>query len=368
SAAVGRQWSLLNTNSRFHYAAVTEFSERLAALAPEGLDTVFLVNSGSEANDLAIRLAWAHSGARNMISLLEAYHGWTVASDAVSTSIADNPQALTTRPDWVHPVVSPNTYRGPFRGEDSTVGYVDAVSRKLADLDEKGGKLAGFISEPVYGNAGGIPLPSGYLEAVYAMVRERSGVCIADEVQVGYGRLGHHFWGFEQQGVVPDIITVAKGMGNGHPLGAVITRREIADALEKEGYFFSSAGGSPVSSVVGLTVLDILHDDALQENARAVGTHLKSRLEALGDRFPLVGAVHGMGLYLGVEFARDRETLEPATEETAAICDRLLDLGIVMQPTGDHLNVLKIKPPLCLARESADFFADMLGRVLEEGW
>ncbi|WKL41006.1 aminotransferase [Sinorhizobium meliloti] len=368
SAAVGRQWSLLNTNSRFHYAAVTEFSERLAALAPEGLDTVFLVNSGSEANDLAIRLAWAHSGARNMISLLEAYHGWTVASDAVSTSIADNPQALTTRPDWVHPVVSPNTYRGPFRGEDSTVGYVDAVSRKLADLDEKGGKLAGFISEPVYGNAGGIPLPSGYLEAVYAMVRERSGVCIADEVQVGYGRLGHHFWGFEQQGVVPDIITVAKGMGNGHPLGAVITRREIADALEKEGYFFSSAGGSPVSSVVGLTVLDILHDDALQENARAVGTHLKSRLEALEDRFPLVGAVHGMGLYLGVEFVRDRETLEPATEETAAICDRLLDLGIVMQPTGDHLNVLKIKPPLCLARESADFFADMLGRVLEEGW
>jgi Ser/Thr protein kinase RdoA (MazF antagonist)/4-aminobutyrate aminotransferase-like enzyme len=368
SAAVGRQWSLLNTNSRFHYAAVTEFSERLAALAPEGLDTVFLVNSGSEANDLAIRLAWANSGARNMISLLEAYHGWTVASDAVSTSIADNPQALTTRPDWVHPVVSPNTYRGPFRGEGSTGDYVDAVSRKLAELDEKGGKLAGFISEPVYGNAGGIPLPSGYLEAVYAMVRERSGVCIADEVQVGYGRLGHHFWGFEQQGVVPDIITVAKGMGNGHPLGAVITRREIADALEKEGYFFSSAGGSPVSSVVGLTVLDILHDDALQENARAVGTHLKSRLEALGDRFPLVGAVHGMGLYLGVEFVRDRETLEPATEETAAICDRLLDLGIVMQPTGDHLNVLKIKPPLCLARESADFFADMLARVLEEGW
>ncbi|ABR61410.1 aminotransferase [Sinorhizobium medicae] len=368
SAAVGRQWSLLNTNSRFHYAAVAEFSERLAALAPEGLDTVFLVNSGSEANDLALRLAWAASGARNVVSLLEAYHGWTVASDAVSTSIADNPQALTTRPDWVHPVVSPNTYRGPFRGEGSTGDYVDAVSRKLRELDEKGGKLAGFISEPVYGNAGGIPLPPGYLEAVYALVRARGGVCIADEVQVGYGRLGHYFWGFEQQGVVPDIITVAKGMGNGHPLGAVITRRTIADALEEEGYFFSSAGGSPVSSVVGLTVLDILHDEALTENARSVGDYLKGRLEALVERFPLAGAVHGMGLYLGVEFVRDRETLEPATEETAAICDRLLDLGVIMQPTGDHLNVLKIKPPLCLARESADFFADTLGRVLEEGW
>ncbi|MGH6810062.1 MAG: aminotransferase class III-fold pyridoxal phosphate-dependent enzyme, partial [Ensifer adhaerens] len=201
-----------------------------------------------------------------------------------------------------------------------------------------------------------------------AMVRQRGGVCIADEVQVGYGRLGDYFWGFEEQGVVPDIITVAKGMGNGHPLGAVITRREIADALEKEGYFFSSAGGSPVSSVVGQTVLDLLEEEKLQENARVVGGYLKTRLEALVQRFPFVGAVHGMGLYLGVEFVRDRETLEPATEETAAICDRLLQLGVIMQPTGDHLNVLKIKPPLCLSRESADFFADMLTRVLVEGW
>jgi 4-aminobutyrate aminotransferase-like enzyme len=167
---------------------------------------------------------------------------------------------------------------------------------------------------------------------------------------------------------VPDIITTAKGMGNGQPLGAVITRREIADSLEREGYFFSSAGGSPVSCVVGMTVLDIMQQEDLQQNARDVGGHLKARLEALGQRFPLVGAVHGMGLYLGLEFVRDRETLEPATEETAAICDRLLDLGVIMQPTGDHLNVLKIKPPLCLARESADFFAEALEKVLSEGW
>jgi len=368
ASAVGRQWSLLNTNSRFHYASVAEFSTRLAALAPDGLDTVFLVNSGSEANDLALRLAWAYSGARNVVSLLEACHGWTVASDAVSTSIADNPQALETRPAWVHPVPAPNTYRGEFRGADTTDSYVRSVVTKLTELDAAGEKLAGFICEPVYGNAGGIPLPKGYLDAVYAMVRSRGGVCIADEVQVGYGRLGDYFWGFEEQGVVPDIITIAKGMGNGHPLGAVITRREIAEALEKEGYFFSSAGGSPVSSVVGQTVLDILTEERLPENARVVGGHLKARLEALGQRFPLIGAVHGMGLYLGVEFVRDRETLLPATEETAAICNRLLELGVIMQPTGDHLNVLKIKPPLCLSRESADFFADMLARVLEEGW
>lgn len=366
--AVWRQWSMLNTNSRFHYASVAEFSERLASLAPEGLDTVFLVNSGSEANDLALRLAWAATGARNMLCLLEGYHGWSVASDAVSTSIADNPQALSTRPSWVHPVVSPNTYRGPYRGAGTTADYVATVAPVLDELEARGEALAGFICEPVYGNAGGIALPEGYLEAVYAMVRERGGLCIADEVQVGYGRLGHFFWGFEQQGVVPDIICTAKGMGNGHPLGAVITTRAIADALEREGYFFSSSGGSPVSCVVGMTVLDILEAEGLQKNAATVGDHLKARLEALGERFPIVGAVHGMGLYLGVEFVRDRDTLAPATEETAAICDRLLQLGVLMQPTGDYLNVLKIKPPLCLTRDSADFFADMLARVLEEGW
>ncbi|GAJ94400.1 aminotransferase [Rhizobium rhizogenes] len=366
TAAVEQQWSRLNTNSRFHYAAVTEFSERLAALAPEGLDSVFLVNSGSEANDLAIRLAWAHTGKKNMLCLLEAYHGWTLASDAVSTSVADNPQALTTRPDWVHPVVSPNTYRGPFRGPDSGADYVAGVTTPLETIDEKGDGLAGFIAEPVYGNAGGIALPRGYLTDVYAAVRQRGGLCVADEVQVGYGRLGHHFWGFEQQGVVPDIITIAKGMGNGHPLGAVITRKEIAASLEKEGYFFSSAGGSPVSSVVGLTVLDIIRDEGLQENAHVVGDHLKAGLIALMEHFPLIGAVHGTGLYLGVEFVRNRETLTPATEETADICDRLLDLGVIMQPTGDHLNVLKIKPPLCLSSESADFFVKALEKALED--
>lgn len=366
--AAGHQWSLLNTNSRFHYAGIAEFSERLAALAPEGLDTVLLVNSGSEAVDLALRLAWAWSGAKNIVSLLEAYHGWTMASDAVSTSIADNPAALTTRPAWVHPVVSPNTYRGPYRGPDSGPAYAAHVRQTLETLDAKGERLAGFICETVYGNAGGIPLPDGYLKEVYGLVRQRGGLCIADEVQVGYGRLGHSFWGFEQQGVVPDIITVAKGMGNGHPLGAVITRREVADALEREGYFFSSSGGSPVSCAIGMTVLDIMRDEGLQDNARVVGDHLKARLEALCQRHPIAGAVHGLGLYLGLEFVRDRNTLAPATQETAAICDRLLDLGILMQPTGDHLNVLKIKPPLCLSVESADFFVDMLDRVLTDGW
>ncbi|MBV4554741.1 aminotransferase [Pseudomonas sp. SWRI102] len=367
AAVAARQWSLLNTNSRFHYAAIAEFSERLLALAPSNMDRVFLVNSGTEANDLAIRLAWAYSKGRDMLSVLEAYHGWSVAADAVSTSIADNPQALSSRPDWVHPVTAPNTYRGEFRGPDSAPDYVRSVEHNLAKIAGQKRQLAGFICEPVYGNAGGIALPPGYLKQVYALVRERGGVCIADEVQVGYGRMGEFFWGFEEQGVVPDIITMAKGMGNGQPLGAVITRREIAEALEAEGYFFSSAGGSPVSCQIGMAVLDVMEEEDLWENARVVGAHFKARLEALIDQYPLVGAVHGSGFYLGVELIRNRATLEPATEETTALCNRLRELGIFMQPTGDYLNILKIKPPMVTTRQSVDFFVNMLAKVLEEG-
>ncbi|MFK8332815.1 aminotransferase [Pseudomonas sp. BJa5] len=361
-----KQWSLLNTNSRFHYAAIAEFSERLLELAPDSMDRVFLVNSGTEANDLAIRLAWAYSGGRDMLSVLEAYHGWSVATDAISTSIADNPQALSTRPDWVHPVIAPNTYRGAYRGEQSAADYLRDVDAKLDALAGENRQLAGFICEPVYGNAGGISLPPGYLKQAYEKVRAAGGVCIADEVQVGYGRLGEYFWGFEEQGVVPDIITMAKGMGNGHPLGAVITRREIAEALEAEGYFFSSAGGSPVSCRIGMAVLDVMGEEGLWDNARDVGRHFKARLQQLVDKHPLAGAVHGSGFYLGLELVRDRSTLEPATEETTALCNRLRELGIFMQPTGDYLNILKIKPPMCTTRASVDYFVDCIDKVLSD--
>jgi 4-aminobutyrate aminotransferase-like enzyme len=290
-----------------------------------------------------------------------------VATDAISTSIADNPQALHTRPDWVHPVEAPNTFRGRYRGADSAADYLRDVDTKLADLDARGRQLAGIICEPVYGNAGGIALPAGYLREAYAKVRARGGVCIADEVQVGYGRLGEYFWGFEQQGVVPDIITMAKGMGNGQPLGVVITRRDIAEALEAEGYFFSSAGGSPVSCRIGMAVLDVMQEEGLWDNARDTGRYFKARLQALVDKHPLAGAAHGSGFYLGLELVRDRETLEPATQETQLLCDRLRELGIFMQPTGDHLNILKIKPPMCTSRASVDYFVDSIDRVLGEG-
>ncbi|WP_295120521.1 aminotransferase [uncultured Leifsonia sp.] len=362
--AVRAQWARLNTNSRFHYEELSRFTERLAAVAPDGLDTVFLVNSGSEAVDLALRLAQVHTARRTILAVTEAYHGWTVGADAVSSSLGDNPRALETRPDWVELIASPNVFHGRYRGTDSAEAYLAELDDQLARVDAAGTGLAGFIAEPVFGNAGGLMLPDGYLAGVYERVRARGGVCIADEVQVGYGRLGHFFWGSEQQGVVPDVITIAKAMGNGHPLGAVITRREIAESFAAEGSFFSSAGGSPVSSVVGLTVLDVMRDERLQQNAAAVGDHLAARLRALGERHPLVGAVHGMGLYLGVELVRDRETLNPASAEAALICERMLQEGAIVQPTGDGKNVLKIKPPLCITRESADRFVDALDLVL----
>lgn len=365
--AVSRQLRRLNTNSRFHYEAVVAFSERLAGLLPAPLDTVFLVNSGSEATDLALRVALAATGRRDIVSVLEAYHGWTSGSDAVSTSVADNPNALATRPDWVHPIEAPNPFRGLHRGADAS-RYAPEAAARIRELAADGRPPAAFIAETFYGNAGGIPLPEGYLAEVYAAVRETGGLAIADEVQAGYGRLGEWFWGFEQQGVVPDVVAVAKAMGNGYPLGAVITTREIAARFRTQGYFFSSTGGSPASSIAGLTVLDAYAAEGLQANAAATGAYLKGLLAELATRHSLIGAVHGLGLYLGVEFVRDRDTLEPATEETAAICDRLLELGVVMQPTGDHQNVLKVKPPLIVTRESADFFVEMLDLVLDQGW
>ncbi len=366
--AVERQMRLLNTNSRFHYAAVAELSERLAALAPDGLDTVFLVNSGSEAVDLALRIVRAVTGRDDVVAVQEAYHGVTMASDAVTTSLYDNPTALGSRPDWVHLVPAPNSYRGTFRGDDAGPRYAETVRETVEAMVAEGRPPAAFLCEPLFGNAGGVVLPEGYLPAVYETVRAAGGLAIADEVQVGYGRTGHHWWAFEMHGVTPDVITIAKAMGNGQPLGAVITRREVAEAFAAQGSFFSSAGGSPVSCVAGLTVLDIIEREGLQANAARVGDHLVERLRALADRFPVVGAVHGLGLYLGVELVTDRRTLEPATAQCYAVCDRLRDLGVVVQPTGERANVLKIKPPMCLTLEAADFVIDQLERVLTEGW
>ncbi|MFL6183075.1 MAG: aminotransferase [Actinomycetes bacterium] len=363
-AAVSRQLRLVNTNSRFHYGAMVEFGERLAALLPDPLDTVFLVSTGSEANEVALRLIRAATGHDDVIAVRSAYHGWTTGTDAISTSIADNPQAGSSRPPWVHVVESPNPYRGRFNGPDAGERYAADIERAIADL--RG--LGGFIAEPVYGNAGGVLLPDGYLAAAYASVRDAGGLCVADEVQVGYGRLGDYFWGFQQQGVVPDIVTMAKCTGNGIPVGAVVTTRAIADQLLAEGSFFSSMGGSPVGCAAAIATLDVLETEGLQHNAVQIGRRIADGVMGLAAEHPIIGTVHGLGLYRGVELIRDAESLEPAGAEAAAICERMRELGIIVQPTGDHLNVLKIKPPLCIDEAAADAFVDALAVTLRDGW
>ena len=362
--AAAAQWRRLNTNSRFHYGELVRYSERLAALAPTGLDTVFLVNSGTEAVDLALRLVRAATGRPTVVALREAYHGWSMGSDAVSSSLNDNPHALETRPDWVRLADTPNPIRGTHRGPDSGPAYVADLERLVASLVAEGTPPAALIGEAVFGNGGGVLLPDGYLAGAYAAIRAAGGLCIADEVQVGFGRLGHHFWAFDQQGAVPDVITIAKSIGNGQPLGAVITTRAIAEAFAAEGSFFSSAGGSPVSCLIGNTVLDILDDEGLVDNARTVGDHLQAELTALGARHTSVGAVHGLGLYLGVELVSDRDAMTPDAALASAVCEALLDEGVIVLPTGDGRNVLKIKPPLTLTEADADYFVERLDAVL----
>ena len=367
--AVARQLRRLNTNSRFLYRVMVDFAEALAARFPAPLDTVLLVNTGSEANELALRLAHTATGAHDVLAVRGAYHGWTAATDAITTSSLDNPRAPGTRPAWVHTVEAPNPYRGRFRGPDAGSRYADDVRAVLARLAAGGRRPAAFIAEPLYGNAGGVVLPDGYLREVYAAVRAAGGLAIADEVQTGYSRLGHFQWAFEQQGVVPDIVSVAKAAGNGIAVGAVVTTRAIAEAFASEGSFFSSVGGSPVACAAGLAVLETIDREGLQANARDTGGYLQAGLEGVAAAHPeIVGAVHGMGLYLGVELVRDRETLEPAEHEALAICERMLELGVIVQPTGDGNNVLKVKPPLCITPRSSDVVVEALGRTLAEGW
>jgi 4-aminobutyrate aminotransferase-like enzyme len=366
--AVSRQLQLINTNSRFHYESMVAFSERLVSLLPDPLDTVFLVSTGSEANEVALRLLRAATGSRHILAVRSAYHGWTTGTDEISTSTFDNPRAAETRPPWVHVVESPNRYRGPHRGPDAGALYATDLDRALAEVAATGERVSGFIAEPVYGNAGGVLLPDGYLQRAYASVRAAGGLCIADEVQVGYGRLGDHFWGFEQQEVVPDIVTMAKCTGNGIPVGAVVTTRAIADQLLAEGSFFSSMGGSPVGSAAALATLDAIESEGLQANAASIGRRIADGVEALAAEHSMIGTVHGLGLYRGIELVRDRETLEPASEEAMAICERMRELGVIVQPTSDHNNVLKIKPPLCIDEAAADHFVDALATTLRDGW
>ncbi len=363
-----RQMALLNTNTRYLHELAVRYAERLWATLPSPLSVCYFVNSGSEANELALRLARAYTGRRDVIVVEGAYHGNTSTLVDVSPYKHDGPGGTGT-PTWVHKVPTPDTYRGRFRRDEPLAGdrYAAFLAEAIGRMRSRGAQPSAFLCESILSAGGQIVLPEGFLTAAYAHVRRAGGLCIADEVQVGFGRTGAHFWAFEAQDVVPDIVTLGKPMGNGHPLGAVITTPEIAAAFANGMEYFSTFGGNPVSCAIGLAVLDVIADEGLQDNALRVGERLRTGLRELASRHPAVGDVRGLGLFLGVELVRDRTTLEPAGEEAGTVASRMRERGVLVSTDGPLHNVLKIKPPLVFTMEDADHLVTTLDTVMSEG-
>lgn len=361
------QMAVLNTNTRYLHDLINSFAERLSATLPSPLSVCFFVNSGSEANELALRLARAHTDARDLIVLDHSYHGNTTTLIDISPYKHDGPGG-TGAPSWVHKVPLPDVYRGKHRKTDSLAGvsYADELIEVIRDLQQRETRLMGFIAESLPSVAGQIVLPSGYLSRVYEAVRAAGGVCIADEVQTGYGRIGTNFWGFEMYDVVPDIVVLGKPIGNGHPIGAVVTTPDIASSFNNGMEFFSTFGGNTVSCAIGLAVLEEVQEKGLQGHAETVGTKLLNGLNDLMKKYELIGDVRGSGFFLGVELVRDRETLEPATDEADFIVNRMRDYHILFGTDGPFHNVLKIRPPMPFRESDADRFLEKLSEVLSQ--
>jgi 4-aminobutyrate aminotransferase-like enzyme len=364
---LAKQAAVLNTNTRYLQSQLVIYAERLCATLPENLSVCFFVNSGSEANELALRLAQTHTNQRDLIVIDGAYHGNTSTLINISPYKFDGPGGKGS-PPFVHKIRTPDTYRGDYRADDSQAGakYARDVQGVITKLNEQGKGLAAFICEPIMGSWGQIVFPENYLKEAFRHTRDAGGVCIVDEVQVGFGRVGSHFWGFGTQGVVPDIVTMGKSIGNGHPIGAVVTTPEIAQTFDNGMEFFSTTGGNTVSCAVGLAVLDVIQNENLQENALNVGNYFLDRLNGLKEKHPLIGDVRGIGLFIGVELVRNRSSLEPATREANYIAECLKGLGIVVGTDGQFNNVLKIKPPIIITNDNVDFFITKLDQILHE--
>lgn len=364
--AAQRQIELLNTNTRYLHQNIVEYGEQLLATFPAELCVVYFVNSGSEANELALRMAKTYTDEEDIIAVEVGYHGNTNTTIGVSSYKFDG-KGGNGKPTKTHIVPKPDTYRGQFTNPD-TAGkmYADFVKDKIEIVTQQGRNIAGFICESILSCGGKIVLPTGYLKNVYESVRQSGGVCIADEVQVGFGRVGEKFWGFELQDVIPDIVTLGKPIGNGHPLAAVVTTRQIADAFDNGMEYFNTYGGNPVSCSVGKAVLEVIQNEKLQQNALDVGDYLKKRLINLKQQFGIIGDVRGVGFFLGIELVRDRTTQEAADTEANYIVNRMREKAILMSTDGPLHNVLKIKPPMCFTTKDADFLVKNLEQVLEE--
>ncbi|KAF6174057.1 hypothetical protein GIB67_020239 [Kingdonia uniflora] len=338
--------------------AISDFAEALASKLPGDLKVVFFTNSGTEANELAMMIARLYTGCQDIISLRNAYHG-----NAAGT------MGATAQSNWkfnivqsgVHHALNPDPYRGCF-GSDG-LKYAEDV-QGLIDYGTSG-RVAGFITEAIQGVGGIVELAPGYLPAAYNSVKKAGGLCIADEVQSGFARTGSHFWGFEAHGVVPDIVTMAKGIGNGIPVGAVVTTPEIAQVLTRASYF-NTFGGNPVCTAAGHAVLKVIEKEQLQQNAFAVGSYLKERLMSLKEKYEIIGDVRGRGLILGLELVTDRQLKTPAKVETLQIMDQMKEMGVLVGKGGFHGNVFRVTPPLCFTKEDADYFADVMDHAMSK--
>ncbi len=362
AAAIASQSRTLNTNTRYLHENIVELSERLAATLPGDLSVCMFVCTGSEANDLALQIARANSGNRGCIVSAHAYHGNTTAVFQMSPE--DCPPDM--RESWLETVPGPDIYGGLYRGEDAVARYASHLDQAIAKLAERGEGTASVIFDNIFSSEGVFPPPPGYLQAAYAKVRAAGGLCIADEVQSGFGRTGDHMWGFSHDGVLPDIVTLGKPMGNGHPIAAVITTPAIAEEFARKRHYFNTFGGNPVSCAAGLAVLRVLEREQLQEHARVTGEYLRKGLRELMDHHELIGDVRGAGLFNAVELVTDRKLRTPAVDQTARVINRLKELGIFVGLTGTRNNAMKLRPPMVFAQSQADLLIENLDRAIRD--
>ena len=364
--AAQRQLAVLNTNTRYLHEQIVLFAEELLATLPDELSVVHFVNSGSEANELALRMTQAYTGQRDMIAVEVGYHGNTGACIDISSYKFDG-KGGNGAPPFTQIVPIPDTYRGQYRNpENAGSQYATHVAQAILNLQRQGRNIGGFICESILSCGGQIVLPEGYLSEAYGHVRAAGGLCIADEVQVGFGRVGDAFWGFELQGVVPDIVTMGKPIGNGHPLAAVVTTKAVAEAFANGMEYFNTFGGNPVSCAIGREVLQVIKDEDLQVHAKTMGDYLIEGLLSLKQRYPVIGDIRGHGLFLGIELVQNRETREPAAHQTRYLANRMRTCGILMSTDGPFHNVLKIKPPMCFNHQNAAFLMEYLEQILGE--
>lgn len=360
-----QQMAVLNTNTRYLHEEVVAFAEELLDTLPPQLSVCHFVNSGSEANELALRMVRANTSQRDMIVLETGYHGNSNSCIDISSYKFDGKGGKGS-PEHTHVVPVPDYYRGRYdeNTPNRTERYISHIEDAVYEIREKGRNVGGFIAESILSCAGQVMLPDGYLPRAYDIIREAGGLCIADEVQVGLGRVGKSFWGFELQGVIPDIVTIGKPLGNGHPLAAVICTEQVAERFNNGMEYFNTFGGNPVSCAIGRAVLQVIKDEELQQNADKVGTKLIDELKRLQSKYPIIGDVRGVGLFSGFELVRGEK--QPAAEEASYLSNRLRNKGILMSTDGPDYNVLKLKPPMCFNEEDLQFFIAQLEEVLKE--